>query len=387
VSAQDGFIARAEAALQASRGVSSDGGVEHDGVQVLVGGPPPVLDALGRRALVSPLFAGFMWTAVVFRTTLEGEARSTIDPLGLVFRLLAFALTARALILGAVLVRRLAVWRDAARYKLAIAEQGLLLRTPEADFAIVKEDIVDVREHGAWGERSGRRWADVYVVTKPASGRTHIALPPVFTTTPGILAERLMRWRGVVAAPEGGSAHEPPAALPSKIFDAVAAGETWPGTSVIRHGRAYLRRGPYATVLLGLAVASDWLTLPAAVRGQVGFLPPVVVGFALLAVPLVWWLAMRADLKPRKGIALVLTPAEILMRTRAGVHRVAFAELVRLELAERKAWSVLLGAHPQRTLMIRKKDGETITYAEEFLGAPGEVVAALGEAYRKGVAA
>jgi hypothetical protein len=195
-----------------------------------------------------------------------------------------------------------------------------------------------------------------------------------------------MRWRG--ALPEPSRAPEPePAALPSKIFDAVAAGESLPGTTAIRHGRAFLRRGPYATVLLGLAVASDWLTLPSAVRGQIGWLAPSVVAFALFMVPAFWWLAMRADLKPRKGIAIVLTPAELLMRTRAGVHRVSFAELARLEIAQRTAWSVLLGAHPQRTLVIRKKDGETITYAEEFLGAPAEVVAALGEAYRKRIAA
>ena len=113
------------------------------------------------------------------------------------------------------------MWREAQRYKLALADDGLLLRTPEADFAVAKEDVLDVREHGAWGERSGRRWADVYIVTRPSSGRTHLALPPVFTLTPGVLAERLMRWRGAIEVPGSGAREPEPAALPSKIFDVV----------------------------------------------------------------------------------------------------------------------------------------------------------------------
>jgi hypothetical protein len=53
---------------------------------------------------------------------------------------------------------------------------------------------------------------------------------------------------------------------------------------------------------------------------------------------------------------------------------------------------VLLGSHPQRALMIRRKpsktgteEDNTITYVEEFLGAPAEVVMSLCDGYRKGV--
>jgi hypothetical protein len=96
-------------------------------------------------------------------------------------------------------------------------------------------------------------------------------------------------------------------------------------------------------------------------------------------------LLTRVDLAPRKGIALVLTPAEMLMRTRAGVHRVGWDEVARLEITSRTAWSVLEGPKPQRALVVHRKESDTITYVEEFLGAPAEVVVALCDGYRKGV--
>lgn len=374
------FVERAEEALRTGQ-PSGD-------ARVVAAGAPPLLDSLGRRAALAPLLAGFMWAAVVFRQTIQDEARVGLDPLGLIFRLLALALTARTLILLVALRPRIRAFLDQKRYALALTDDGLLLRTPVTDFPVAKEDVIDIQEHGAWGEHSGRRWADVYLITRPDSGRYFLALPPLFEATPGVLAERLMRWRG--ARPQAREDAEPaePAELPSKLFDRAAAGESIPGSVVIKHGSAYLRRGPYATVLLGLAVLTDWVTLPEATRTSGGMLAPLVMGFSLLLVPLVWLVLMRRDLKPRKGIALVLTPAEMLMRTRAGVHRVSWKEITKLEITSRTAWSVLLGQHPQRTLIIHRKPGpngadNTIAYVEEFLGAPAEVVVALCDGYRK----
>jgi len=381
------FVERAEEALRTGQSAGD--------VRVLAAQAPPVLDAVGRKALVAPLLAGFMWAAVVFRATLEQETRAGLDPLGLIFRVLALALTVRTVLLGVQLWPRLRAWLDKSRYALVLTDGGLLLRTPVADYPVAKDDIVDIQEHGAWRDHSGRRWAYVYLITRPDSGRFYLALPPLFEATPGVLAERLMRWRG--ARPEPRDADElaraeSASALPSKLFDQAAAGESLPGSVVIKHGSGYLRRGPYATVLLGLAVLTDWATLPESARGHGSMLAPMVMGFSLLAVPAIWFLMMRKDLKPRKGIALVLTPAEMLMRTRAGVHRVAWTEVQKLEIASRTAWSVLLGPHPQRTLIIRRKpskaapsEDNTITYVEEFLGAPAEVVVALCDGYRKGV--
>jgi hypothetical protein len=380
------FVERAEAALRTGQS-SGD-------VRVIQAGAPPVLDVVGRRALTAPLLAGFMWAAVVFRTTVDQTERAGLDPIGLIFRLLALALTVRTLILCVQLWPRVRAWLDKSRYALVLTDEGLLLRTPVTDYPVAKDDIIDIQEHGAWGDHSGRRWAFVYLITRPDSGRAYLALPPLFEATPGVLAERLMRWRGARPTPRedfDGAARQSNA-LPSKLFDQAAAGESLPGSVVIRHGNAYLRRGPYATVLLGLAVLTDWATLPPAARAGGDMLAPAVIGFSLLLVPAIWFLMMKRDLKPRKGLALVLTPSEMLMRTRAGVHRVAWKEIQKLEIASKTGWSVLLGPHPQRTLVIRRKPSQagseednTITYVEEFLGAPAEVVVSLCDGYRKGV--
>jgi hypothetical protein len=341
---------------------------------------PPLLDARGRRALLAPLTAGFLWAAVVFR---EGMAHP-LDPLALLLRLLALAATLRALVALALLGARLRELLRRDRYRLALGDEGLLLRTPRTDFAVPKSEIVDVIEHGAWQERGAQRWADVYVVTRPESGRVYLALPPFFAHTPGVLAERLMRWRGVVQAP---AEREPraPAELASKLFDAVAAGERPPGVAVIEHGRGWLRRGPYATVLLGVAALEGWLRSPADVRMQFGATAPLVIGLCLLVVPVLWIVLTRRDMAPRRGIALVLTPAELLLRTRSGVHRVRWSDVARVEIASRTAWSILFGAHESRSLIVLRKGDDPISYAEPFLGAPAEVVLALCEAYRKGV--
>lgn len=364
------WIARCEAALR---------GEPAPGVDRLPPARPPLLDARGRRALLVPLTAGFLWAAVVFR---EGLAHP-LDPLALLLRLLALAATLRALVALALLGARVRELLRRDRYGLALADEGLLLRTPRTDFAVPKHEIVDVVEHGAWQDRGAQRWADVYVVTRPDSGRLHLSLPPFFAHTPGVLAERLMRWRGVAEAPAEPEPREP-AELASKLFDAVAAGERPAGVAVIEHGRGWLRRGPYATVLLGVAALEGWLRSSEAVRAQLGATAPLVIALCLLVVPVLWIVLTRRDMAPRRGIALVLTPAELLLRTRSGVHRVRWSQVARVEVASRTAWSILFGAHESRSLIVHRKDDDPISYAEPFLGAPAEVVLALCEGYRRG---
>jgi len=364
------WIARAEAALR---------GQPSPGIDRLPAARPSVLDARGRRALLAPVTAAFLWAAVVFR---EGLAHP-LDPLALLLRLLALAATLRALVALALLGSRVRELLRRDRYGVALGEDGLLLRTPRTDFAVARTDIVDIVEHGAWQDRSAQRWADVYVVTRPDSGRLYLALPPFFAHSPGVLAERLMRWRGVAEAPAEREAREP-AELASKLLDAVAAGERPPGVAVIEHGRGWLRRGPYATVLLGVAALEGWLRSSETARAQLGAAAPLVVALCLLIVPLFWIVLTRRDMAPRKGIALVLTPAELLLRTRAGVHRVRWTQVVRVEIASRTAWSILFGAHESRSLIVHRKGDDPISYAEPSLAAPAEVVAALCEGYRKG---
>jgi hypothetical protein len=337
------------------------------------------LDAFARRALIAPFIAAFLWAALVFR-----EAQhNPLEPVALVLRLLALALTVRSVLVLGQLTRRLRVAVRRTRFGLALTEQGLLYRTPETDHAVLRRDVLDVREPGHWREHGGARWAEVYLVTRPFATQSFLSLPPVLDATPGVLCERLMRWRGVLEAPSEREVARP-TELPSKLFDDAARGQVPAGVIALRHGRGWLQRAPHATVLLGVALLDGYLRLPPYVRTQLGGLVPAVIAGCLLVVPLGWLVVMRASIAPRKGLSLVFTPAELMLRTRAGVLRVPWDELGKLEVVSRTSWSILRGAHDARTLIINRGDDPPIHYAEAFLGAPAEVVIALSEAYKKG---
>jgi hypothetical protein len=368
------WIEAAEAALAGT--LSSDAEVE-----VLRSIPSPVLDAAGLRALLAPFFAGFMWAATIFRET---QIHSPLDPLALLLRLLALALTVRALALLVMLARRLRLRLGYARYALALTPEGLLYRSPAMDVALRREDILDARERGRWRERGGRRFAEVYVATQPRSGRTYLGLPPVLERTPGVLAERLMRWLGPPAESE--QADPPPVdpqLLASELWDRVARGEQLPGVAAIPHGNAWLQRGPYASLLLGVAVLDGFVRLPDDTRQALGASVPLLLLAALIIVPVAWLFLTRVQLAPRRGLAAILTPSELLLRTRAGVMRVAWPSIVQVDIESRATWSLLLGAHESRWLTLRRKNAPELRFQESFSGVPLEVLNALCDAYRK----
>lgn len=367
------WVERARAALA---------GKEAPEVEVVPPRRPPLLDGEGVRAALAPLLAALAWAGAIFR---ELVTDNPFDPAALLVRAVALGLTVRAVLSGRGLARRIGVWLAAPRCGLALAPDGILFRGPDGEVAIARDDVLGVREHGHWGERSARpRWSDVYVVTRPSTGRLFERIPPVFEHTPGVLAERIMRWRGVVEAPEE-HAPPPPARLPSKLYDDAARGEVPPGVTVVRHGRGWLERGPYATILLGVVVVEGFARLGYETWERLGLVLPAAIGLSLLAVPLVWiGLTWRA-IAPRKGIALLLTPAEAILRTRAGVLRTTWKELVRIAVESKPAWSILKGYHSQRTLVLEPRDSPVIRYDEAFLGVPAEVVTVLGDAYRKGI--
>jgi hypothetical protein len=383
------WIGSAEAALRSSASPSADAEVE-----VLRAVPPPVIDYDGVRAILAPFLAAFMWAATIFREVQSGTA---LDPLALLLRLLALAMTVRALTLLWMLARRLRLRLRYSRYGLALTPEGLLYRTPDMDLALPREDILEVRERGRWRDRGGRRFADVYVVTQPRSGRSFVALPPVFERTPGVLAERLMRWLGPPESNESEAASEQagsqpsaasaseaaPAPLASELWERVAKGERPSGVTAIPHGRGWLQRGPYASMLLGAAVLEGFVRLPPATRDRVDITVPLVLVGALVVVPVVWLVITRSQLKPRRGLAAVLTPSELLLRTRAGVLRVAWSAVQRADIESRSAWSLLLGAHEARSLLFSRRAAQPLRYQESFVGLPLEVFVALCDAYRR----
>jgi hypothetical protein len=184
------WIDDAEAALTRDRMPSAESSAE-----VIETYAPPLLDATGARALVAPFLAGFMWAALIFR---ELQTHSTLEPLALLLRVLAYALTLRAVRVSLDLLGRVRLAWQRSRFGLVLTREGLLLRTPGHDVVIPQHDILDIREQyaSALGPVTTRRWADVFLVTRPDTGRLFLSLPPIFGHSPRRLAEQLMRWRG-----------------------------------------------------------------------------------------------------------------------------------------------------------------------------------------------
>ena len=110
---------------------------------------------------------------------------------------------------------------------------------------------------------------------------------------------------------------------------------------------------------------------------------PAILALILVVVPLWWISTRRASFAANRGIALVLTPRELLFRTRSGVSRVAWSTVARVEVAARTRWSILRGAQELRTLILHRKQVEDIHYAEALFEVPAEVAAGLCDGYRK----
>lgn len=367
------WVDAAEAALS--------GGAKDDSIRVLRGTHPRVLDQEGVKALLSPFMAALVWAAAVLREMMAG---SSLDPMAVIFRLLALGLTVRVLLLGWTLLHRSRVWVRCSQYALVLTTEGLFYRSPEMDIVVPKSDVVGVIERGQWQTRrsGGRRWSEVFVVTNPASGRTHLALPPVFDSTPGQLAERLMRWRG--APPEATPPDAPEAELASQVWQDAAKGKQAPGTTVLRLGWEWLKTGPYLGIVVAVIAIEGLLR---AGPGTLDALGPMFGGglvLAVLLIPARWFQMYRKEIKPSQGVSMLLTPAEILIRMHIGMLRTRYAELATVRADQKRTWSVLEGAHSARELVLTRTNKPVIRYPEPNLGAPVEVVQLLIEAYRSG---
>lgn len=369
------WISDAEAALTS--------GTASDSADVVDVHAPAVLDADGARALLAPFLAGFMWAAVVFR---ELQTHSSLDPMALLFRVLALALTLRAIRVLYGLAKRVRLALARRRYALVLTDDGLLVRSPDVgDVVVPKDEIIDVREHGAAALASRRsfRWAEVYVVTHPESPRLYVSLPPIFGRGPRALAELLMRWRGSLALAPLTAAAENAQVLPSKLWEQAASGHRPPGVVAIKHGSAWLKRGPYASLLLGMAVLDGYVRLSPGEQRALHPTPALLLAAALVIVPVGWVVLTRMNLAARRGLALVITPRELLVRARSGVTRIAWPDVTRCEVASRMSWSLLQGTYEARSLVVTRKRDPAVQCNEAFLSVPAEVVAALCEFYRK----
>jgi hypothetical protein len=364
--------------LARGRTLADDASPVGKGEAVLSGRWPPLLDGDGIRGLLGPLVAAIAWAGAGFREMVSGPT----DPIALFMRLLAIGLSVRALLLFVGLARRVALGLASSRARLVLTSDGLYARLPDGEHVMLRSEVAGIAEHGAWQGRSGRRFSPVYVVGSTAAP-LFVTLPPIFEDTPGVLAERLMRWAGPNEGPESPTFPDP-SGLASKAYDDAADGVLGLGTLAVKHGTRWIRGGPYSSVLLALAVLDGWMRAPTSLRDALGPLPVVIALVVAAIAPLGWlWLARR-EIRPRRGLAMVLTPAEVLFRTRSGVLRTRWSKLARVTIDERNAWSVLEGFHRARALVLRRKEEEPIRYDEVFLGIPAEVAQVLLDAYRRG---
>ncbi len=344
--------------------------------EILTGHRPPVLDRRGAGAMLLLLGAGLSWGAALWR---EASVVSPVDPPAMALRLVAITLSLRCLLAVLELARRLRVWFQAPRHRLTLGAEELRWQSPTGTEHVARGELLDVVEPGDWGRRQGRRYADLYLIVEPRAGKAVLRLPPVFDESPGVLAERLMRWRG--APPPRRTSFPRPARLASKVYDDATGGLLPPGCALLPHGWGWLRRGPYAALLFGVVFFEASRRLPEGV--SLGLLPAAGLAACLL-VPLGWLLLTRRQVAPRKGLAMVLTPAEVLMRTREGILRASWPKIPRLTIDTQRGWSILEGRHPVRRLVIERENNPPIRYDEAFLGLPAEAALALLEAYRKG---
>lgn len=273
----------------------------------------------------------------------------------------------------------------AKQQRLVLDERALTYHDGPRTVRVPRSSIIHVKEAGAWTSRpGGRRNSPVYVIAPGAlDGDAYLALPPIFHDTPGMLAEALMRWRGPVTRPASMD-YPPSPPMASQLYDSLAQGATRGDALVIRHGRGWLSKGPYATFGLGLSMLLSAILLAAQGTPLATLMVPLAAG-ALLCLMLPGWVGLTyRHVAPRRGVALVITPSEVLMRTRAGVIRTAFRNLRRVSVQSRRNVSLLEGVHQSRILTFDRKQSGDIRYEEAFLGMPAEVAHALIEAQFRG---
>lgn len=354
-------------------------GAPRNGFEVLRGSWPPVLDGDGVRGVFVPLLGVVAGLGAYFRMLLGHDG---FDPIALILLVLSVGLLARGSILFVQLAERLRIAFRARSSALVLSKDGLFFTDGQNEQTIERTSIVSILESGMWqSRRGGNRWSPIYIVGSTADALL-LTLPPIFEEGSGVVAERLMRWQGVRYLPEE-VVHEAPAALASQVYDDASRGIVSEGTLVIRHGNGWLARGPYASLVLAIAIGLAMAALPSEALAAVWPLTVAAIAIAVIA-PFLWIAMKRREISVRRGLAMVLTPAEVLMRTRAGVHRAAWPKLQRTSIDQKRAFSLLGGMHMAKILVLKRKDDTPIRYEEAYLGMPVEVAQVLIDAYRRG---
>ena len=348
------------------------------GVEVVRGERPGLLASGAIQALTGVILAAFVIAAAFFRAQV---APLSFDLLALLLRTAALAFTVRALIVVFAFARQLARGRDARAHMLAWSAAGILERMGARERWASREDVLAVVAREPTRSRaalSGSR--PVFLVLRPQTRVEHWELPE-HLALPELLVARLTRW--LTSAPGAAVSTEtpaPPTIDPSYRYQRAAEGKPQAGELVVPEGTGYRARAPY-TALLGLVFALDALRVAGPLRARLipALFAAVVLSLGFLAG---WFLWMRRRRSTRLGIAMLLTPEELLVRGAHGVVSVPWPQLASVRVRSGLAWSPFVGSFAVRGLDLETVEGTRLTFDAGFLGVPIEPLCALLEAYR-----
>ena len=365
---------------EAADGKAGSGGPSSasTGVEVVRGTPPGLLASDTIHALTSTLLAALVVAAALLRT------RLSVGPFDLIALLLRTASVAFVLRAAIAIVRcGLRSARDgrAAEHVLAWSRDGLWWRSPAGERWLARRDIMGFR---APEERVVRgasvALAPLLVVARPSPEIVYWSLPPYFALDAEILRARLAR-----AFQPDAVAHAPlapPSLAPEQRYRRAAEGKLAPSEVRVPEGAGYRLRAPFG-VLLALVFVIDAVLGAGPLRARIW--PTALLAIALAVGALFgWFFWMRTRRALRLGMAMLLTPEELLLRGKHGALSVPWTQLAGAEVSAKLAWSPLVGSYLVRVLWFATLDGARMPFDGAFLGVPPEVVAQLAEAYRAG---
>jgi hypothetical protein len=353
------------------------------GVETLRGARPSLFNAQTAAALTSVILAAFMCLAARFRSEL---AAGQLDLIASVLRAAALAFVVRAVIDGVRALQVIVEDRTASTASLALAADGLCLRLGDQEESVPRAQVLGISAPEALPSRTlPVRPEPILVSLMPVAGRPRVlTLPPYFAQTTEIALARLTRWSGAsTASVQGKNDPEEPDGneAPDAHYERAAGGQLERGDVVIPEGSGYLLRAPYSA-LLGLAFALDVFFSAGTSRALIA--TPVLAACLLsLLVLAAWfvWIARRRQ--SRRGIGMLFTRAELLLRGPHGVVAVPWAQLLSTELKLTARWSPFVGTYAARMLILTTNTGERMLFDRSFLGVPLEAIEVLCRHYRE----
>jgi hypothetical protein len=352
-------------------------GKRASGVEVLRAEAPPLLDGAAMRAMMSLLMAGFIVGAALLRTRMTSD--TPFDLMALLLRTAALAFVVRAVLALFVALRAFADKARARNNVLAWSEAGMLEQTPEGERFLLRKDVLGILLEERPERSLVAQSKAVWVAALPRNRKVQFwQLTAHYAGKPEILCARLAPWLQPRLEPTERREREPSSL--EERYARAARGKPGEGEVAVPEGFGYRRRAPYAA-LLGIVFALDALWSAGALRARI--LSPALLSCVLALVLFVgWFVWMGKRRASRLGIAMLITPEELLVRGPGGVMGVPWSQLASAQVHARMAWSPFWGSFAVRTLVVGTTHGETLSFDAGFLGVPPEVLAAVLESYR-----